>query len=91
LSLFDSFRILLAQLKLELEQLAARIEQMDTVIQQLARENEACQRLTEIPGVGPNCDCSDRCGGQRKKFVCLDGDSSARMLHRRQAEATGHQ
>src|ERR1700732_1062615 len=26
---------------------------MDTVIQQTAKENEACQRLTEIPGVGP--------------------------------------
>jgi transposase len=38
--------------KLELEQLAARIEQMDMVIQQEARENESCQRLTTIPGVG---------------------------------------
>ena len=45
--------MLLAQLKLELEQLAARIEPLDTVIQQEARENEACQRLTTIPGVGP--------------------------------------
>ena len=26
---------------------------MDAVIQQTARENEACQRLTAIPGVGP--------------------------------------
>ena len=43
----------MAQLKLELEQLAARIEEMDRVIQKSARENEACQRLTEIPGVGP--------------------------------------
>jgi transposase len=53
LNLPDSFRVLLAQLKLELEQLAARIEEMDRVIQKTARENEACQRLTEIPGVGP--------------------------------------
>lgn len=53
LNLSDSFRVLLAQLKLELEQLAARIEQMDAVIQKTAKENEACQRLTEIPGVGP--------------------------------------
>jgi transposase len=53
LKLSGPFRVLLAQLKLELEQLAARIEQMDTVIQQEARENEACQRLTTIPGVGP--------------------------------------
>src|SRR5580658_5253748 len=53
LHLSGSFRVLLAQLQLELEQLAARIEQMDRVIQKTARENEACQRLTEIPGVGP--------------------------------------
>jgi transposase len=53
LRLSDSFRVLLAQLKLELEQLAARIEEMDRVIQKTAKENEACQRLTEIPGVGP--------------------------------------
>ena len=38
---------------MELEQLTARIEQMDRVIQKTAKENEACQRLTEIPGVGP--------------------------------------
>jgi transposase len=53
LNLSGSFRVLLAQLKLELEQLAARIEPLDMVIQQEARENEACQRLTTIPGVGP--------------------------------------
>jgi transposase len=53
LKLSEAFRVLLAQLKLELEQLAARIEQMDIVIQQEARENESCQRLTTIPGVGP--------------------------------------
>src|SRR6202030_4437161 len=47
------FRVLLAQLKLELEQLAARIEPIDRVIQRTAKENEDCQRLTEIPGVGP--------------------------------------
>jgi transposase len=53
LNLSDSFRVLLAQLKSELEQLAARIEPMDAVIQKMAKENEACQRLTEIPGLGP--------------------------------------
>jgi transposase len=53
LKLSGSFRVLLAQLRMELEQLAARIEPMDAAIQQEARDNEACQRLTEIPGVGP--------------------------------------
>ena len=53
LKLSFSFRVLLAQLRVELDQLTGRIEQMDTVIQQTAKENEDCQRLTEIPGVGP--------------------------------------
>jgi len=53
LNLSGSFRMLLAQLKLELEQLGTRIEEMDTMIQREARDNEACQRLTAIPGVGP--------------------------------------
>jgi transposase len=53
LKLSSSFRVLLAQLQVELNQLTGRIEQMDAVIQQTAKENEACQRLTEIPGVGP--------------------------------------
>jgi transposase len=53
LPLSGSFRVLLAQLKVELDQLTGRIEQMDAVIQQRAREDEACQRLTTIPGVGP--------------------------------------
>jgi transposase len=53
LPLSDSFRVLLAQLKLELDQLSARIEQIDAVIRQTATENEVCQRLTAIPGIGP--------------------------------------
>ena len=53
LNLSDSFRVLLAQLQLELEQLTERIEQMDGVIHKTAKENEDCQRLTAIPGVGP--------------------------------------
>ncbi len=53
LNLSGSFRVLLAQLQLELKQLAARIEERDRVLQKMAKENEACQRLTEIPGVGP--------------------------------------
>jgi transposase len=51
--LSNSFRALLVQLQLELDQLKTRIEQMDRVIQETARDNEACQRLTSIPGVGP--------------------------------------
>src|ERR1700691_4427216 len=52
LNLSGSFRVLLSQLQIELEQLAVRIEEMDRVIQKTAKQNEACQRLIEIPGVG---------------------------------------
>ena len=40
LPLSGSFRVLLAQLKVELDQLTGRIEQMDAAIQQRAREDE---------------------------------------------------
>jgi transposase len=40
-------------MKLELEQLSARIDQLDAVILEKAKEDDACQRLTTIPGVGP--------------------------------------
>jgi transposase len=53
LNLSGSFRVLLAQLHVELGQLTARIEQLDAVIEQKAQEDETCQRLTTIPGVGP--------------------------------------
>ena len=46
-------RVLLAQLRLELDHLQTRIEEADAVIQQTASENEACRRLVAIPGVGP--------------------------------------
>jgi len=46
--LSDSFRVLLAQLKIELDQLSARIGEMDVVMQQTVQENEACRRLSEV-------------------------------------------
>jgi transposase len=51
--LSGALRLLLAQLKLELDQTALRIEEADGVIQRTAKENEACQRLVKIPGIGP--------------------------------------
>jgi transposase len=52
-NLSGASRMLLAQLKLDLDQLAIRIDEADSVIQKTAGENEACQRLVEIPGIGP--------------------------------------
>jgi len=49
----DSFRVLLRQLNQELEQLSARIAEMDKVIERTVADHEGCQRLTTIPGIGP--------------------------------------
>jgi transposase len=51
--LSDALRMLLAQLKLELDQLAIRIAEADGVMDCTSRENEACRRLIAIPGIGP--------------------------------------
>jgi hypothetical protein len=42
--------MLLAQLKLELDQLTVRIDEADAVIKKIAHENEACRRPVTIPG-----------------------------------------
>src|SRR5437899_4148012 len=51
--LSGALRVLLAQLKLELDHLEMRIEEADAVIKRTAGENEACRRLVAIPGIGP--------------------------------------
>jgi transposase len=51
--LSGAMRVLLAQLQLELDHLHRRIDEADAVIKQTAGENEACQRLVAIPGIGP--------------------------------------
>ena len=48
-----ALRMLLFQLKMELDQLAIRIDEADGVMEQASRENDACRRLVSIPGVGP--------------------------------------
>src|ERR1017187_1058614 len=45
--------ILLTELKLELAQLTERIDRADKSMEKIAQENEACQRLVTMPGVGP--------------------------------------
>lgn len=51
--LSGALRVLLAQLRLELDHLQTRIDEADAVIKKTAEENEACQRLIAIPGIGP--------------------------------------
>jgi transposase len=49
----ESIFVLLAQLRIELDQLSTRIEEMDALIARTSKENDTCRRLTTIPGVGP--------------------------------------
>jgi transposase len=53
MKLSGASRLLLAQLKLELDQLAIRLEEAGALIQKTAQKNEACRRLDAIPGIGP--------------------------------------
>jgi transposase len=51
--LSGALRVLLAQLKLELDHLQMRIDEVDAMIDKAAAENEVCRRLVAIPGIGP--------------------------------------
>lgn len=53
MKLSGALRLLLAQLKLELDQLAIRLDEADGLILKTAQENEVCRRLDAIPGIGP--------------------------------------
>jgi transposase len=48
-----ALRMLLSQAYSEMRQLQSQIDEADAVIRRMAREDEACQRLVEVPGVGP--------------------------------------
>jgi transposase len=51
--LSGALRLLLAQLRQELDHLPMRIDEADAVINKIAGDNEACRRLVAIPGIGP--------------------------------------
>ena len=51
--LSGTLRLLLAQLKCELDQTALRLEEAEALIEQTVQKNDACQRLVKIPGIGP--------------------------------------
>ena len=52
-TLSGALRLLLMELKRELEQLAVHLEDADALILRAAQQSEACQRLDAIPGIGP--------------------------------------
>jgi len=48
-----ALRLLLFQLCSEMRHLQSQIDEADAVILRMASEDEACQRLDEVPGIGP--------------------------------------
>jgi transposase len=51
--LSGALRVLLLQAYSEVRHLQSQIDEADAVIRRMAGEDEACQRLVEVPGVGP--------------------------------------
>ena len=95
--LSGAVRMLLAQLKMDLDQLAVRIDEADAVIHKTAHENEACQRLLAIPGIGPvTATALIAAVGNGGAFTRVEirglvRDSSARTFNRWPAEAARYQ
>ena len=51
--LSGALRVLLLQAYSEMRHLQSQIDEADAAIRRMAGEDEACQRLVEVPGVGP--------------------------------------
>jgi transposase len=85
-------QVLLAELKLELAQLAEKIDRADKSMEKIAQENEACQRLVTMPGVGPVISTAiiatignGAAFRRGRDFAVWLGGSPGGALHRRQA------
>ena len=83
--------LLLTALKLELEQLAEKIDWSDASIMQIARENEASTAGRDAGGRSRDSHCDHRndwqrsCVLQRTRFRCVVGGDPGGALNRRQA------
>ena len=91
-------RLLILELKHEWDELDQRIEEADAELRRIARQDDACRRLMEIPGFGTAG--VDRARGldrqrdylsQRQRSGSVAGTGSSPTLHRRQDQAAGHQ
>jgi len=51
--LSGALRMLISQLKHELEELANFIGEADGIMERTSRDNESCRRLLAVPGIGP--------------------------------------
>ncbi len=96
--LSGALRVLLTQLRLEMQYLHGQIEESDKLIVRICGELEPCRRLVAIPGIGPITATATVAaignGAAFKKgrgFAAWLGDGSGRALHRRQAKADWYQ
>ena len=95
--LSGSLRMLISQLKHELEELANFIGEADGVMERTSRENESCRRLLSIPCIGPvTATALIAAIGNGASFRKAESSQPGsvwcrRVLHRRKAEASGHQ
>ena len=96
--LSGALRVLLTQLRLEMQYLHGQIGETDKLIARICGELEQCRRLVAIPGIGPITATATVAaignGAAFKKgrgFCCLVGSGARRALHRRQAKADRYQ
>jgi transposase len=93
--LSGALRVLLLQAYSEMRHLQSQIDEADAVIRRMAGEDEACQRLVEVPGVGPVIATAMISavgnGAAFKKGRGFAAWLGLAVFHRRQAEAAGHQ
>ena len=92
--LSGALRVLLTQLRLEMQYLQRQIEECDKLILRIAGELEHCRRLVAIPGIGPMTATAtiaaigNGCGLQEgPRICCLVRRGTWRALYRRQANA----
>jgi hypothetical protein len=96
--LSGALRVLLTQLRMEMQYLHGQIEETDKLIARICGELEQCRRLVAIPrnrtdhSHGHSGSHRQRCSFQEgARIFCLAGSGAWRALHRRQAKADRHQ
>jgi transposase len=95
--LSGALRVLLTQLRSEMQYLHGQIGETDKLIARICGELEQCRRLVAIPGIGPITATAS--GSHRQRFslqegpriFCMAGSGTRRALHRRQAKAHRYQ
>ena len=96
--LSGALRVLLGELRGEMQYLHRQIEESDKLIVRIAGELEDCERLVAIPGIGPTIATAtiaavgNGSAFKKGRRICRMGRSdSGRTLHRRQTQPDRNQ